>query len=63
MLNLKGKLLVSLFSKFDLTKKQQMKIIEKLDTVDSQRNIKLMYTRLVQGLRQNKNINKKNKPN
>lgn len=61
MLDMKGKLLVSLFNKFELTKKQQMKLVQRMDSVNSEKSIKLLYSKLVEGLRNNKNITKKHK--
>lgn len=49
-LQLKGKYALNLFNKFNLTRSQKMKIIENFDRARNEREIKLVYATLMQGL-------------
>lgn len=49
-LQLKGKYALNLFNKFNLTRSQKMKIIENFDRAINEREIKLVYATLMQGL-------------
>ena len=49
-LQLKGKYALNLFNKFNLTRPQKMKIIENFDRARNEREIKLVYATLMQGL-------------
>lgn len=49
-LQLKGKYALNLFNKFNLTRPQKMKIIENFDRAINEREIKLVYATLMQGL-------------
>ena len=49
-LQLKGKYALNIFNKFNLTKAQKMKIIENFDRAKNEREIKLVYATLMQGL-------------
>lgn len=49
-LQLKGKYALNLFNKFNLTSPQKMKIIENFDRARNEREIKLVYATLMQGL-------------
>lgn len=49
-LQLKGKYALNLFNKFNLTRSQKMKIIENFDRAQNEREIKLVYATLMQGL-------------
>lgn len=49
-LQLKGKYALNIFNRFNLTKAQKMKIIENFDRANNEREIKLVYATLMQGL-------------
>lgn len=49
-LQLKGKYALNLFNKFNLTRPQKMKIIQNFDRAQNEREIKLVYATLMQGL-------------
>ena len=49
-LQLKGRYVLKLFEKFNLSKPQKMKIVENFDRANSERQIKLVYATLMEGL-------------
>lgn len=57
-LQLKGKYALNIFNKFNLTKSQKMKIIQNFDRANSEREIKLVYTTLMEGLASTKKTGK-----
>ena len=57
-LQLKGKYAFNIFNKFNLTKSQKMKIIQNFDRANSEREIKLVYTTLMEGLASTKKTGK-----